>query len=95
MELLTIYEADPDTARAILAALHDFRPALFETSAGCEILVTVDRSDRGVMEVLTALERYVADRADGPVRVELDGRSYVIRPAGESDGIVDSFHDAA
>jgi hypothetical protein len=94
MELLTIYEADADTARAMLAALHDFRPALFETSEGCEILVTVDRSDRGVMEVLTALERYVADR-DGPVRVELDGRSYVIRPAGESDGIVDSFHDAA
>jgi hypothetical protein len=81
METLRIRAATPQTGRAMLAALSDFRAELLESSEGCEVLVKLGRDDEEIIGVLNALERYVTDRADGPARVEVFGKSYVLHPA--------------
>jgi hypothetical protein len=42
------------------------------------VSVELRGADRGVIEILDALERHVTDRNDGPARVELDGKRYTL-----------------
>lgn len=68
----------------MLAALSGFRAELLEDGDGrCEISVHL-RGDSEVVAVLTALERYVTERANGPARMDFNGRSYVMH-AGPGD----------
>ena len=81
METLRIQAATPETGRAMLAALSDFRAELLESSEGCEVVVSLGKNDEELVGVLNALERYVTERADGPARVEVWGKSYVLHAA--------------
>ena len=84
MEMLTIYASSPATGRAMLAALSAFRAEMLEDGDGsCEIAVRLG-SDSEVVAVLTALERYVTERANGPARMDFKGHSYVMH-AGPGD----------
>jgi hypothetical protein len=38
--------------------------------------------DRDINNALGAIDRHVTERADGPARLHLDGRHYLIAPAG-------------
>jgi len=81
VETLRIRAATPQTGRAMLAALSGFRAELLESSEGCEVVVDLGRGDEEIIGVLNALERYVTERADGPARVEVYGKSYVLHPS--------------
>jgi hypothetical protein len=67
----------------MLAALSEFRAELLESGEGYEIVVTLGKDGSGddeIVALLNALEQYIAARASGPARIELGGRSYVMRP---------------
>ena len=69
----------------MLAALSEFRAELLESDDGYEIVVTLGTDGRGddeIVGLLNALEQYISARASGPARIELGGRSYVMRPEG-------------
>ena len=82
MQRLTVHTASSSTGRSIRSALSAFRTELLEGRD--EIAVLLGRDDSEVVAVLNALERYVTERADGPARVEFNGRSYVMY-AGPGD----------
>ena len=85
MQSLTVHTASPATGRAVLAALSTFRTELLEARDGhCEIAVLLGRGDSEVVAVISALEQYVTERADGPARVDFNGRTYVMY-AGPGD----------
>ena len=68
----------------MLAALSAFRAELLENGDGrCEVTVHLG-GDSEVVAVLNALERHVAKRANGPARMDFNGRSYVMH-AGPGD----------
>lgn len=83
MESFTIRAASPQSGRAMLAALSGFQAELLERSDGHLVVVTLDQGDAEIVAVLDALQAYVTDRSDGPARVELDGRAYVMHPMPE------------
>lgn len=83
METLTIRPRSRESAQGMLAALSEFRAELRESDEGYEIVVTLGRDGRGddeIVALLNALEQYIAARPSGPARIELGGRSYVMRP---------------
>jgi hypothetical protein len=85
METLTIQAASAESARGMLAALSVFEAELVESADGRrEIVVSLGRDDSQIVAVLNALERYVTERASGPARVELNGRTYVMEPGAGS-----------
>jgi hypothetical protein len=83
MERLRIHPRSRESAQGMLAALAGFHAELLESSEGYEIVVTLGRDGRGdgeIVAVLNALEQHVTARPTGPARLELGGRSYVMRP---------------
>jgi len=83
MEKLRIHPRSRESAQAMVAALSGFHAELVESAEGYEVAVTLGRDGRGddeIVAVLKALEQYVTARASGPARLELGGRSYVMRP---------------
>jgi hypothetical protein len=50
------------------------------------IVAPLAGSDRRIVEVLNAFERYVNQRGDGPARLEFEGRACTIHPEPPSDG---------
>jgi hypothetical protein len=83
MEKLRIHPRSRDSAQGMLAALSEFHAELFESAEGFEIVVTLGRDGKGDAEIvalLNALGQYVAARKDGPAKIDLDGRRYVMRP---------------
>ena len=80
METLTIHAASPETARAMLAVLSEFRAELVESADGCQVVVSLGRGDREIVGVLEALEEYVSLRGIGPARVDVYGKSYALHP---------------
>jgi hypothetical protein len=83
METLRIRPRSRESAQGMLAALSEFRAELLESGEGYEIVVTLGKDGRGddeIVALLNALEQYIAARASGPARIELGGRSYVMRP---------------
>ena len=80
METLRIRAATPQTGRAMLAALSSFRAELLESADGCEVVVSLGRGDEEIIAVLNALEHYVTERANGPARVKVYGKSYLLHP---------------
>lgn len=85
MQSLTIHAASPSTGRAILTALSAFETEMLQDGDGhCEVAVRLGRDDSEVVAVLNALEQYVTERANGPARVDFNGRRYVMY-AGPGD----------
>jgi hypothetical protein len=83
MERLRIHPRSRESAQGMLAALSGFHAELLESAEGYEIAVTLGGDGRGddeIVAVLNALEQYVTARSTGPARLELGGRSYVMRP---------------
>ena len=83
METLRIRPRSRESAQGMLAALSEFSAELLESGDGYEIVVTLGMDGRGdeeIVALLNALEQYITARSSGPARIELGGRSYVMRP---------------
>jgi hypothetical protein len=86
MEGIAIHAASAESARGMLAALARFHPELVEAGDGrCQVVISLDGDDCEIVAVLNTLEEYVTERATGPMRLELDGRRYVMQPDGEAE----------
>jgi hypothetical protein len=82
LQTLTIAAASLDSARALLDCLGGFQAEIVKSEGGdYEVRVSVE-SDRDINNALGAIDRHVTERADGPARLDLDGRHYLIAPAG-------------
>ena len=65
----------------MLECLRGFEAELVESEDGrYDVLVSID-DERGINRVLGAIDTHVSERADGPARLDLDGRHYLIEPA--------------
>jgi hypothetical protein len=81
MQTLTIGPASLERARAMLESLRGFEAELVESEDGrYKLQVSLD-GDRDINRVLGAIDAYVTERGDGPARLDLDGRRYLIEPA--------------
>jgi hypothetical protein len=78
---LTIGPVSLESARSFLECLEGFQAELVDAEHGAyEVRISLD-SDRDINHVLGAIDRHVSERADGPARLALDGRQYLIEPA--------------
>jgi hypothetical protein len=78
LQTLTIGAASLESALGFLDSLRGFRTDLVETEDGHhEVRITV-YGDRDIHEALAAIDRHVTERAEGPARLGLDGRHYLI-----------------
>jgi len=81
LQTLTIGPASLEKARAMLEGLRGFEAELVESADGrYDVQVSLD-TDRDISRVLGAIDTHVTERADGPARLDLGGRHYVIEPA--------------
>jgi hypothetical protein len=83
MQAITIDAASEDSARSLLEVLSAFDAELVDSPDGGRQVVVPLTSDRRIVDVLNALERYVSERANGPARLELEGRRYTLHPEHE------------
>jgi hypothetical protein len=79
METMTIRAASAESAAAMQAALAAFQPRLVEARGTYTVLIHLG-TDAEIVGVLTALQHYVSQRADGRTRVNFEGRSYTLHP---------------
>jgi hypothetical protein len=83
METITIRAASYESARGIVAALSDFPAELVTRPDGfCEVVINL--SEVEIVAVLNTLADHVTARADGPARLDMNGNSYVMYPAGNA-----------
>ena len=82
METLTIRAASPESAQAILDALADFPAELVEMGFSSTVVVSLG-GDAQIVSVLSALQKFVTERAAGAAQVEFNGTSYVMHPEPE------------
>jgi hypothetical protein len=81
LQTLTIGPASLEKARAMLECLLGFEAELVESEDGrYDVRVSLGE-DRDINRVLGAIDTHVTERADGPARLDLDGRHYLIEPA--------------
>ena len=81
LPILTIGPASLARAQAMLECLRGFEAELVESEDGrYDVQVSLD-DDRDISRVLGAIDTHVTERADGPARLDLDGRHYLIDPA--------------
>jgi hypothetical protein len=81
LQTLTIGPASLERAQAMLDCLQGFAAELVQNEDGrYEVRVSVD-SGRDINRALGAIDAHVTERADGPARLDLDGRRYLIEPA--------------
>jgi hypothetical protein len=79
MPTLTIDASNNDAAQGLRNALGDFGPRVQEKpQGGYQVVVSLRGGDAQVSGILSALERHVTERGDGPARVEMAGRSYTL-----------------
>lgn len=82
MLTITIEAATPESAHALFQALAGHVRILRQGDDGRQFVdVDLPRGDREIVEVLNTIEDYVTHRNDGPARVELDGRVYMLHAA--------------
>jgi hypothetical protein len=90
MQTLTIEAASAASARGMIDALSEFRASLVVDETGRnKVVVELGADDREIGGVLNALEQHVTERAEGPARLELEGREYTLHPRpdrGEASG---------
>ena len=81
MQRLTIKAATQESTRALYDALHEFHPELDQDEHGSYHVSAGLGSDRRALEILDAIQAFLADRAVGTVdsmTVSLDGRNYTL-----------------
>jgi hypothetical protein len=79
-QTLTIGPGSLERARAMLECLGGFEAEIVEREDGLYVQVRL-ASDRDINRVLGAIDTHVSERADGPARLDLDGRRYLLEPA--------------
>ena len=75
---MTVHAGSVESAQEMLAALHRFRAELVEVDGGGAVAVTLGSDNGEFAAVLSAIQRYVTERADGPARVDFNGHRYVM-----------------
>jgi hypothetical protein len=85
MKGIAIHAASTESARGMLAALAHFQELVEAEDGSCQVVISLDGDDCEIVAVLGALEEYVTERATGPMRLELDGRRYVMQSDGEAE----------
>jgi hypothetical protein len=65
----------------MLECLRGFEAELVEHEDGRYDVQVSLNGDRDINRVLGAIDTHVTERADGPARLDLDGRRYLIEPA--------------
>jgi hypothetical protein len=79
MHTLTLGASNLQVASGLCGALSSFRPKVTEASDGSyQVVVELGDDDTEIGAILAALEQFVADRENGSVRVQLDGRRYML-----------------
>ena len=79
MRSLTVAAKNLDSAQQVYSALSQFGAELQQSKHnGYCVVVSLNGSDRRIVDVLDALQKHVIDRDDGPARVDLDGRTYTM-----------------
>jgi hypothetical protein len=79
MQRLTVDASTGEVAQGLLNALADFWPEIVERpDGGYQVVVAIRGSDSRLVAILSALERHVTERGDGPAKVDLEGRSYTL-----------------
>jgi hypothetical protein len=81
VQTLTIGPASLERARAMLECLGGFEAELVENEDGRYEVQVILSGDRDINRVLGAIDAHVTERAEGPARLELEGRRYLIEPA--------------
>jgi len=82
MRNLIIDAASFESAQGFFEALSAFGPSLVVTEDGTyQVWISMEASNRRVIETLNAVENHVIERGSGPARLELDGRSYLMDAA--------------
>jgi hypothetical protein len=77
---LRIEAAPLESADGLVAALSEFRAELVDTRDDKAQVTISLRSDRDIVDALSAIERHLTERRDAAARIELDGRSYTMHP---------------
>lgn len=80
MESLVLRAASLESARGFCAGLAEFGATLVKTENGLYQVGIPFSGDREIVAVLNALEKHVTQRGEGPARLELDGRTYMLEP---------------
>jgi hypothetical protein len=76
---LTVAAKNLQSAEALHSALAEFDAELQQSEHnGYCVVVSLKGPERRIVDVLDTLQKHVADRDDGPARVDLDGRSYTM-----------------
>jgi hypothetical protein len=79
MRAITIEANSLGSARGLYNTLAEFHPELIGSEEeGYRVTVEVGGSDRQIVSILDSLQEYVAERAGGPARLELDGYRYTL-----------------
>ena len=65
----------------MLECLGGFEAEVVESEDGRYDVQVILAGDREINRVLGAIDTHVSERADGPARLDLDGRRYLIAPA--------------
>jgi hypothetical protein len=81
VQTLTIGPASLERAQAMLECLRGFEAELVENEDGRYDVQVNLNGERDINHVLGAIDTHVTERADGPARLDLDGRRYLIQPA--------------
>ena len=85
MESLDIHAVSRESAEGFRDSLKEFDVKVVESEDG-RYLVEIPlagNDTKKIIAALQALEVYVTQRGDGPARVELGGRPYLVEPAPE------------
>jgi hypothetical protein len=84
MRALTVDARSRESGEALYSALAGFHPELSgDDEEGWRVVVQL-ASDKVVLEILRLLEEHVSERADGPARIGLDGRTYTLHTDGST-----------
>jgi hypothetical protein len=79
MRAITIEAKSVGSARRLYNALIEFHPELAGSEDdGYRVSVELGSSESRIVDVLNAIEQYVAEANGGPARVNFDGRRYTL-----------------
>jgi len=92
MQTLTVDASTSEVARSLSGALAGFHPEVsVNPDGGYRVVVSLQGGDAQIVGILSALQRHVTERANGPARLELSGRRYTLH--GEQNASQTSTDD--
>lgn len=84
MQKLTVDASTNEVAQGLFSALGGFWPEIVENAdGGYQVVVALGGDDAQIIAILSALERHVTERGDGPAKIELAGRRYTLHAQPE------------